>query len=412
MFNRAHGRRSVCFLIAFLLALAQFAPAEQRGTIEGDAPAELRAEKNEAAEVVATIKPGEPFSFKTDEANEWVEVTLASAKTGWLALSRVRLFYDARDLPKKDPAGLSEIDEAARRLGFDYVKVTRLASQGDPKALKQFFTLAREADGAAAESLTSIPTVVYHLLGDAKFAKYLSAQPLSYQGTVRNIIVGDGQLPPTTLYLQRHFPETTKLLFPSEIVAWPSPNGRYVIRKVFSDPFDLRASKITRAELIEKKTGQVLLDMTAEDIGKGADREGKILWSPDSKRFASLSGAFNEQQRNLFGEPGQIPHKKQTAVYQVTGDAWTRVELSFDKVPGRERDTELKGAMLGHDYIEPVRWQKPNVLRLTRHEYFEVKKPIDQSTLESIVGVGRWHWIIVTISPEGQAKLAWEVRKE
>jgi hypothetical protein len=413
MSNRAHGRRNVYFLVAFFLALAQLAPAEQRGIIEG-APAELRTEKNATAPVATTVNPGESFSFKPDETNEWVEVTLPAGKSGWLPLSRIRLFFDARDLPQKDPAGLSEIDEAARRLGFNYVKITKLASQGDPKALKQFFTLAQEADGAAAESLTSIPTVVYHLLGDTKFAKYLAAQPVSWQGQIRNTIVGDGRLPPTTLYLQRHFPETTKVLFPSEKVAWPSPDGRYAIRKVFSDPFDMLAGKITRAELIEKKTGQVLLDMTADDIGRGAHREGQIMWSPDSKRFASLSGAFNEQQRNLFGEPGQIPHKKQTVLYQLTGDTWSRVEWSFDKVPGRERDTELKGAVLGHDYIEPVRWQKPNVLRLTRHEYFERKKPITEGkqTFDSIVGVGRWHWIIVTLTPEGKATLVWELRKE
>lgn len=415
MFNPAHRRKTSSLFLVIILALARLASAEQRGIVDAAAdPDELRAEKNATAPVAAAVKPGEPFSFKPEESNEWAEVTLASGKSGWLPLSRVRLFYDARDLPKKDPAGLSEIDEMARNRGLDYVKVTRLAAQGDAKALKQFFTLAQEADGAAAECITSIPTVVYHILGDAKFAKYLRAQPVSYRGMVRNIIVGDGRLPPAVIYLQRHFPETTKVLFPSEIVAWPSPNGRYAIRKVFADPFDLSAGKIARAELVEKKTGRVLLNMTADDMGKGALREGKVVWSPDSKRFASLSIAMNEQQGNLFSEPRQIPHKKQTTVYQLTGNSWNPVELSIDKVPGRERDTELEGAVLGHDYVEPVRWPKPNVLRLTRHEYFEKKKPIEVEKVkfDSIVGVGRWHWITATISPDGKATLAWELRKD
>jgi len=415
MLHFALSRGSFCHFLAFSLVCAQVVGAEQRGVIDGAAgPGDLRTEKNAAAPVVATVKPGEPFSFEQDESAEWVKVTLGADKSGWLPVSRVRLFFDKSDLPQKDLAGLSEIDEAARRLGFDYVKVTRLAAQGDAKALGQFFSLARAADGAAAESLTRLPTAVYHLLGDGKFAKYLAAQPVSSQASVRNIVVGDGRLPPTTAYLQRHFPETTKVLFPSEIVAWLSPDGRYAIRKVFSDPFDLRGGKINRAELIGKKTGRVLLDMTADDIGTGADREGKIVWSPDSKRFASLSIRMNEQQANLFSKPQPVPHRKQTAVYQAIGDTWSRVELPLDNVPGRDRDAELEGAILGHDYIEPVRWQKRDVLLLERHEYFERMKPIvmDKVKVDSIVPLARWYSITASINPEGQATLVWQLRKD
>lgn len=413
MFNRALVRWNIYFPIILSLALAQVAAAKERGVIDGAAGSgELRAEKSATAPVVGTVKPGEPFSFEPEEGSEWGKVAIESGKSGWLPLSRIRLFFDESDLPQKDPGGTSEIDQAARGRGFDYVKVTRLAAKGDTKALKQFFALAQGADGAAAESITSIPTVVYHLLGDGKFAKFLSAQPPADQALVRNVVVGDGRLPPTTLYLQRHFPETTKVLFPSEIVAWPSPDGRYAIRKVFSDPFDMRGGKITRAELIEKKTGQALLDMTADDIGTGADREGKIVWSPDSKRFASLSTRMNLQQRNLFSEPRQVPHRKQTTVYQGMGGSWSRVELPLDKVPGRESDTELEGAVLGHDYIEPIRWQKANVLLLERHEYYEKFKPIEDSKFQSIVGFARWHSITGSINPEGKATLVWKLRKD
>ena len=412
MFNRALVRWNVCFFVILSLALAQVVAAKERGIDGAAGSGELRAEMSATAPVVGTVKPCEPFSFEQDKGNEWGKVTLGSGKSGWLPLSQIRLFYDESDLPKKDPSGLSEIDEVARRRGLDYVKVTRLAAKGDAKALKQFFALAQAADGAAAECLTTIPTAVYHLLGDGKFAKFLSAQPVADRALVRNVVVGDGRLPPTTLYLQRHFPETAKVLFPSEIVAWPSPDGRFAIRKVFSDPFDLRAGKITRAELIEKKTGNVLLDMTADDIGTGADREGKIVWSPDSKRFASLSSRMNLDQRNLFSEPRQVPHRKQTAVYQLAGDSWSRVEMPLDKVPGRERDTELERAMLGHDYIEPIRWQKRNVLLLERHEYYEKMKPIENSTIEQIGTLSRWHSITATISPEGKATVVWKLKKD
>ena len=231
--------------------------------------------------------------------------------------------FTEEDLPKdeKDPAGLSEIDEVARRLGFNYARVTRRAARGDEKALKQFFAMAKEVDGAAAESYDGMPTVVYHLLGDAKFAKFLNAQPMAYRMMVRNSIAGDGT------YLRRHFPETSKALFRKEMVAWPSPDKRYAIRKIFSDEFDVRGSKVERAELIDQKSGQVLCDLTHDDIGAGGDREGEVLWSPDSKRFAYRSSDLTTQQQgNLFSTPRPPPLRKQTAVYQLSGESFSRVD--------------------------------------------------------------------------------------
>lgn len=390
-----------------------FATAGERGLIEGSAGVELRAGKRETAPVVATVQPGVPFSFEPDDTNAWAEVTLDAGKSGWVPLRLVRLFFDDAALPRKDPTGLaSEIDDAARARGLDYVKVTRRAAQGDAKALRQFFSLAREADGAAAECLTSIPTAVYHLLGDAKFASFLRGEPLAFQALVRSVVLWDGRLPPTTLYLQRHFPETAKVLFPSELVGWPSPNGRYAVRKVFSDPFDMASSRVVRAELLERKTGEVLRDLTAEDIGTGAQRDGVVLWSPDSKRFASLSIDLTPHPGNLFSTPRPPPLRKQTAVYQLTGGVWTRVALPLDAVPGRDRDTELEGAILGHDYVEPERWTSPNVLVLERHEYYEKLTPqvLDGLKFESIIGLSRWYRVTATIDAAGTATLVWKRR--
>ena len=138
----------------------------------------------------------------------------------------------------------------------------------------------------------------------------------------------------------------------------------------------MSGSKVERAELIEKKTGHVLCDLTPDDIGTGAQREGEAIWSSDSKRVACLSSDLTEQKGNLFSTPRPAPLKKQTAVYQLSGESFIRVELPLSEVPGRDSDAELEGAILGHEFTEPIRWQKPNVLLLERHEYYEKHKPM------------------------------------
>ncbi len=320
-----------------------------------------------------------------------------------------RLEFTEDDLPtdEKDPAGESEIDEFARRRGFNYAKMTRRAARGDAKALRQFFQLTRDVDGAAAESHQGVPTAVYHLLGDEKFAKFLNAQPLAFRVMVRQSVAsGD------TAYFRRHFPEATKALFQREIVSWFSPDKRYAIRKIFSDEFDLRGSKVERAELIDQKTGQVLCDLTRDDIGTGREREGEVLWSPDSKRFAYLSSDLTLSSGNLFSTPTPAPQRKQTAVYQLAGETCQRVDLKLDAIPGRETDAELKNAILGHDYITPIRWAKPNVLILDRHEYFRALKPtvVGDQTFESIHDLARQYEITVTIASDGSGSLTWKMQ--
>jgi hypothetical protein len=114
----------------------------------------------------------------------------------------------------------------------------------------------------------------------------------------------------------------------------------------------------------------------------------------------------------LFSTPRPAPLKKQTAVYQLSGDSFTRVELPLTEVPGRDSDTELERAILGHEYTEPIRWQKPNVLE--RHEYYETLKPteIDNVKFESIRGFDWLYQITATIHPDGKATLVWDLRKD
>ena len=171
-------------------------------------------------------------------------------------------------------------------------------------------------------------------------------------------------------YLQRYFPETTKIFFRGEIVDWTSPDGRYSIRKTFTDPVDLTKSKVSHAELIEKATGQVLCDLTGDDIGAGGDREGSVLWSPDSKRFAYVA-SDNTTFGGISPGPPVPPQRTQTTVYQSSGKSFAKVNLPLDQPPGKESDPEIKGAVMGQESLSPVRWTNANTLILERHDYYK-----------------------------------------
>ena len=101
-------------------------------------------------------------------------------------------------------------------------------------------------------------------MGDKTLSKFVRGLPLADQVGVRGTLIGgmseeEFANGADVDYLQRYFPETTKLLFRGEIVDWTSPDGRYSIRKTFTDPLDLAESKVSHAELIEKATGQTAM---------------------------------------------------------------------------------------------------------------------------------------------------------
>jgi len=409
--------KTACFLLFTLsFPLVSLVKAETRGVIDDpDGFVNVRASESTEAAVIAMVKTGEPFEFDCQKEAEWCKVTLHSGKTGWMHRSGIRLHFTEKDLPsqKRDPAGLSEIEDFAKKRGFDYATITRRAGRGDSKALKQFFAMAKEVDGAAAESYSGMPTTVYHTLGDQKFARFLQDQPLAYRMMVRHSILSDGLMTPAILYLRQHFPETTKTLFRLELVDWPSPDKRFAIRKVFSDEFNLTGSKVARAEVIEQPGGRTLCDLTRDDIGTGADREGAVLWAPDSKRFAYVSSDLTRRAKH-FSTPRPAPQRQQTAVYQLFGESFARVEVPLGGVPGRADDTELQGAILGHDYVEPLRWSKPDVLVLEKHEYYEKLRPttIGDTKLESVHSFDRLYQITATISPDGKATAVWKLRTD
>ncbi len=146
----------------------------------------------------------------------------------------------------------------------------------------------------------------------------------------------------------------------------------------------------------------------------GAEREGEVLWSPESECFAYESSDLTPLSGNLFGTPRPIPQRKQTVVYQRTGESFRRLDLSFDAAPGSESDAELKEAIPGHGFTEPVRWEKSNVLVLQRHEYYEKLEPltVGGSTFKSVKPFARQYRITATIAPDGKAAVVWKLRPD
>ena len=400
-------------LAACWSALAASAAAEERGVItDPDGYVNLRAGQNVNAAVIAKVKTGEPFTFECEEAAEWCKVRTKARKSGWMHRSRIRVHYTEKDLPQDDPdeEGESEIDECARGRGFDYTETARRAARGDTEALKKFFGLADAVDGAAAESHAEYMPMVYHILGDKRFAEFLSAQPIAYRIMVRNAVVDYAPLSPGMDYLGRHFPETIRTLFRREIVEWHSPDGRFAIRKVFSDELDLSGSKVTRAEVIDRESGEALCDITSGDIGTGDHREGEVSWSPDSKRFAYVS-SDPSPVGNLFSKPQPDPKRKQTVLYELSGASCKRIDVVPEEPPDRAEDTELQGAFLGHKHTEPLRWVNPDMLVLQRHEYYEKLKAreLEGMKFESMDSFDRLFEVTVNIGSDGKATANWRL---
>lgn len=327
----------------------------------------------------------------------------------------MKLNYDAskkewRKLQSQKATENGETASAAKEHGVDYYKTLVRASEGNLQALARIFSLAQFMDGAAAEGYDPEMWELFHVLGDKTFAKFVQGLPLADQLSVRGTV--HGGLSEETFanagdvdYLQRNFPETTKILFRNEIVDWISPDGRYAIRKTFSNPLDLTDSKVSHAEVIEKKSGKALRDLTADDIGAGSEREGSVLWSPDSKRFAYVS-RDTLHGGNRFSNPPAPPETTQTAVYQLSGNSFVKVDLPLNKAPGQDSDREIARASMGHDFVTPTRWENPNTLILEKHDYYEKLTP---STGE-IHGFARLYEITASFKEDGTASTSWKLR--
>jgi uncharacterized delta-60 repeat protein len=308
----------------------------------------------------------------------------------------MKLNYDAskKEWRKLQSGRKAELDDTAslvkRFRGVNYYKVLTMASNGDKQALAQFFSFGDFMDGEAAEGYYPQAWELFHVVGDKNFSNFVRDLPVTDQVGVRGMLGGgDEEFANGDVdYLQRYFPETTKILFRGEIVDWTSPDGRYSIRKTFTDPLNLSESKVSHAELIEKATGQVLCDLTDADIGVGSQREGSVLWSPDSKRFAYVSSS-------------------QTTVYQSSGKSFTKINLPLDQPPGKESDPQIRGAVMYEESVTPTRWVKADTLIFERFDHYTKLNPSSGRT-----HVDRSYEITVSFKNDGTANTSWKLRDD
>jgi hypothetical protein len=334
------------------------------------------ADKQPDAPIIAKVKTGDPVSFECKVGGKWCRVRLRSGKSGWVPSNRIKLYHTLKDLQGK-----------GGDLGKAKLKLARRAARGDYDALRKFLSL--HLDGAGGEEADYVVGEIIHIIGDDAFADFLRGPPPT------QVFFNDDMTYPfeNLEYLHRHFPKTWKALFPREIIKWPSPDGRYAIHKLFSEEGDNGETKVIGAELIEKATGKALIDLTASDIGKGGwNRDGDVLWAPDSKRFAYVSSDLTPMR------PGGL--KKQTAVFQLRDQAFGKVELPMPEKSGAEGDAKLNGATLVHDFVEPVDWLTPTVLKIRRHDYYQTTDESGASS-DSV----RVYDITATIGLDGKATI-------
>jgi hypothetical protein len=70
--------------------------------------------------------------------------------------------------------------------------------------------------------------------------------------------------------------------------------------------------------------------------------------------------------------------------------------------------------VLGHEYTEPVRWAKPDVLILERHEYYQKIRPasVEGITFNEVHSFDRLYQLTATIKPERKATVIWKLSKD
>ncbi|HEX4697540.1 MAG TPA: delta-60 repeat domain-containing protein [Candidatus Udaeobacter sp.] len=372
--------------------------------------------------VIAKVKAGERFIAEQPgtESKRW-EVYLKSGIRGWTDRSRIRLLPDEplmkfnynaskkewRKFQSKKGTENGETASAAKEHGVNYYKTLVRASEGNLEALTRIFSLGQFMDGAAAEGYYPDMWKLFHMVDDKTFAGFLRRLPLDKQIGIRRTLSGDDEEINGPDYIQRNFPETTKIFFRGEIVDWISPDQKYAIRKNFSNPLELTDSKVSHSEVIEKASGKAVCDLTADDIGAGSDREGSVLWSPDSKRFAYVS-SDTVHAGNPFSNPPVPPRKTQTTVYQQSVASFVKADLPLNQPPGKETDPQITGAVMEHDSVTPTRWEKANTLILERHDYYE-KLILSSAANHSFA---RLYEITVSFKEDGTASTSWKLRDD
>src|SRR5262249_17957097 len=199
-------------------------------TLEGPGEYRISGSTECGGKATSTIQPGERFIARelSYGKKDWA-VYLRSGVSGTIPRNRIRVLPD-EPLMKLNFAGCKEnwhkrqFDTrtvrydalAAKGLGINYFKILARASDGDLKAMAQFFSFSRFMDTSAAEEYYPETFVLLHVVGDDTFAKFLSGQ----RGKVRERIAGTFSSPGDTEpiskpkpYIKLHFPKTYAILY-------------------------------------------------------------------------------------------------------------------------------------------------------------------------------------------------------
>jgi hypothetical protein len=105
---------------------------------------------------------------------------------------------------------------SAKEHGVNYFKILAAASNGDLKAMATFFSLARFMDTSAAEEYYPERWVLVHVVGDERFARFLSTQPAKVRENIGVTLSSPGDTEPISKpkpYIKRYFPKSYTILF-------------------------------------------------------------------------------------------------------------------------------------------------------------------------------------------------------
>jgi len=176
-----------------------------------------------------TLKAGEPFLaepglygwsvYLKSGCNGFIEKKVALQLLPNEPLMKLNYDQQKKLWQKRQSAPDSELGEAAssaKGRGVNYFQLLTAASNGDLKAMARFFSLARFMDGGAAEEYYPERWELVHVVGDERFARFLSTQPAKVRENIGVNLTSPGDTEPISkpkTYIKRYFTKTYKILF-------------------------------------------------------------------------------------------------------------------------------------------------------------------------------------------------------
>ena len=122
------------------------------------------------------------------------------------------------------------------------------------------------------------------------------------------------------------------------------------------DPDRIDPGAIKSVDVVALPSKKIVMNLLGGDI-LGGYTGPALIWSPDSKWFASYTG---------FSRTGD------TEVYRRSGNEFVLALQTDDAQFKSEKG--LKGGVVKNDYVRPIRWTKPGVLVLRHHMIFRGDK--------------------------------------